>query len=453
MAALRARIALTVTVGAQVGLMAVFWNRPASAHNNLMWALLALLLFAASLWLLARCALAPRVGVLLIVGVGALLQLVALTAPPRTSDDDFRYVWDGTVQLHGVDPYRYPPTAPQLAHLRSPFLFGSGGHCVDDVCTRINHPGAHTIYPPVAEAAFTAIQAVAPPGHLPLQVAAALGAVAIAALLGRRVLARGDPPWPLAIWAWCPVTFSEFGNNAHIDWLGVLFVILALSARRSGPAGALLGAAIATKLYPVLVLPVLLRRRPLVVIGAATGVLALSYLPHVLAVGRDVIGFLPGYLREEHYVNGDRLELLGLGFGHPFDTLAALALLGWVARWAWRRADPSAPERAAVIVVGAAFLVATPNYGWYATLLLALVVMSGSVEWLPVALAPTVTYLYRAVYLHTGIPSSVIYLVAGILTGAWWMHRRADRAEPVAVVTSPRDVVTGRVGSRHDAAS
>ena len=95
----------------------------------------------------------------------------------------------------------------------------------------------------------------------------------------RSVAARAPPAgarapvWPVALWAWCPVVVSEFGNNAHLDWLAVLL--------RSSPcagaggdgigAGVLLGAAIATKIYPALVLPALMRRRPWLVPLTARG--------------------------------------------------------------------------------------------------------------------------------------------------------------------------------------
>ena len=69
-------------------------------------------------------------------------------------------------------------------------------------------------------------------------------------------------------------------------------------------AGALIGAAVAVKLSPALLLPAVIRRRPLAVGATAAAVVGLSYLPHVLAVGRGVLGYLPGYLCEEQYAQG-----------------------------------------------------------------------------------------------------------------------------------------------------
>jgi hypothetical protein len=49
--------------------------------------------------------------------------------------------------------------------------------------------------------------------------------------------------------------------------------------------------------------------------------------------------------------------------------------------------------------------------------------MSGAWEWLPVAIAPTLTYLYRHDYLNAGISGPAIYLIAGLLTLAGYLLR------------------------------
>ena len=279
--------------------------------------------------LLSRARLAARTVLLLILGVGIALQIIAMCTPPASSDDDYRYLWDAKVQLAGIDPYRYAGRRAGTGGLTHPVLLsGPRPHCawpIEDgtACSAINRPEVRTVYPPVAEAAFGVVRLASLGGkgqHLPVQLAAALGAVAVAWLLARRALARGRPLWPVALWAWCPLVATEFGNNAHIDWLAVLLCVLALgseAARRSGVAGLLIGAAIATKLYPGLVLMSLLRRRPVLVLSCAAGLVALSYLPHVLAIGPDVLGYLPGYLREERYTSGGRFLLLDPWLPYP----------------------------------------------------------------------------------------------------------------------------------------
>ncbi len=375
--------------------------------------------------LLALLRLAARPALWLILGVATVLQVLALCTPPGSSDDDYRYLWDAKVQLAGIDPYRYPAAAPELEQLRTPFFFPDRVRCAWPIengtaCSAINRPEVRTVYPPVAEAAFVLVRLASlggHGGHLPIQLAAGLGAVGIGWLLGRHALARGRPVWPVALWAWCPLVATEFGNNAHIDWLAILCCVLALgceAARRSGIAGLLVGAAIATKIYPGLVLASLLRRRPVLVIGCAAGLVALCYLPHVLAIGPDVLGYLPGYLKEERYTSGGRFLLLEPWLPGPVTPVVAVLVLAGAAAWVYRRTNPDAPEDSAVLLAGVVILLSTPSYGWYALLLLALAVMSGALEWLPVAIVPSFYYLIDSDF-HLGAGFGTACYAAALL--------------------------------------
>src|SRR5581483_7333287 len=71
---------------------------------------------AGLLYVAAVLALRPlptrRAGALILTGAAAF-QALAVCFVPTTTDDYYRYVWDGTVQAHGVDPYRYAPLDPE----------------------------------------------------------------------------------------------------------------------------------------------------------------------------------------------------------------------------------------------------------------------------------------------------------------------------------------------------
>lgn len=388
-------------------------------HERLWLPVITVPLYLAAVRGLSRLRVSARVVAVFVVAVAALLQVIALTHPPATSNDDLRYIWDAKVQLAGIDPYQYAPDDPHLDRLHEPLLFAPCAHPAG--CPLLNHPSVHTVYPPVAQAAFVGVRLVAGGGHggqFPYQLAGALGALAVTALLISFLRRRGQPLWRVAVWSWCPVTVSEFGNNAHIDWLAVLLALGALVAYTAGRlrwAGALIGAAIATKVYPALLLAAMLRRNPRRVLAYATGVVAISYAPHVAAVGAKVIGYLPGYLREEGYAHGSRLQLLGLVLPGPADTIVGAALLAALAWRCYRTADLAAPELNATWLMGAALLIATPNYGWYAALLIALVAMTGKWYWLPVALAPTFTYLYNGEFYNQDWSRPAIYGLAALL--------------------------------------
>jgi Glycosyltransferase family 87 len=378
------------------------------------------LAFAAGAWLVLRTP--PRRAVPVILLGAVAIQLAALSAPPRTSTDLYRYIWDGRVQAAGTDPYRYVPAAPQLTRVRDPFLWPAHGPiCITagransgpsagpglagpgapvaalaPGCTRINRPGVHTIYPPVAEAYFAAVAELSPPGggSLPIQAAAASCAIATAVLLLAGLRRLGRDPRLAVLWAWCPLTGLEAGNNAHVDVLAAFLTAAALltlardGGRRRAACGAvLLGLAIAAKITPVLAVPAVLRRRPATLAVAGAAATGIVYLPHLLAVGGGVIGFLPGYLEEEGYGSGHRFRLLSLVLPGRWATLAAVTLLAAVAVAVLRGTDPDRPWRGALAMSGAALAVTTPPFAWYAMLLVVLVAIDGRAEWLALAVA------------------------------------------------------------------
>ncbi|MFJ8361811.1 glycosyltransferase 87 family protein [Streptomyces sp. NPDC093984] len=369
-------------------------------------------LFTAAVWTVRKVP--ARAATVLVLTGSAALALAGLTAQPRTSDDMYRYAWDGRVQAAGISPYAYPPAAPELARLRDQWLFptqeackGWGlTHTSSGLCVRINRPTVPTIYPPVAEGWYLAVHALSPPDsrHKPLQASGAVLAFGTTLALLRVLRRRADPqraPARTALWAWCPAIALEAVNNAHIDTLGALFVVLALGTATTGSRrGALLGAAIAVKLLPVLALPGALsgQRSParvLRVVAAAVAAIALAYLPYVTASGADVLGYLPGYLHEEGYEPGHvrRFALLRLLLPDAAAGLTAALFLALIGLYVWWRGDPARPWRGALLLTGTALLLFSPGYPWYSLLVIALVAMDGRWEWLTVTLAGTALYL------------------------------------------------------------
>jgi hypothetical protein len=230
-------------------------------------------------------------------------------------------------------------------------------------------------------------------GSTPVQAAAGACAVLVTLLLLAGLWwLRRDLRWA-ALWAWCPTVALEAGNNAHVDVVAVLLTLGALlvlarrgtSRRGALLGGTLLGLAIATKVTPVLVAPAVLKRRWVAVVTSAAGAVAAVYLPHVLAVGSKVIGFLPGYLQQEGYDSGQRFALIALFATGKLAIVIAVLVLTVTGLAVIRFSDPDQPWRAAVVMTGMALIVTTPKYQWYAILLVMLVVLDGRPEWLALA--------------------------------------------------------------------
>lgn len=378
------------------------------------------MVFLAAAWLLRR--MPRRTAVALILLGGIAVQLAAVSAPPKQSNDLYRYVWDGKVQAAGIDPYQYVPTATQLTGLRNDFLFyPKAEYCVTPSytsshptagltpgCTRINRPTVPTIYPPVAEAYFLGVHYL-PTGSTsakPIQASTALAAVLVTVLLIFALGRLGRDVKMAALWSWCPTVALEAGNSAHVDVIAVgiatvaiLVLATARSRARTALGGVLLGLAIATKMTPALVVPAVLargvnpprplregmRRRWMTVAIAAGSAFVVVYIPHVLRVGGKVVGFLPGYLQQENYTTGTRYGIVGLFVTGPLASVVAVLILAAIALAVLEFGDPDRPWQGAVYMTAGALAVTTPHYQWYSLLLVMLVALDGRPEWLSFA--------------------------------------------------------------------
>ncbi len=425
------------------------------------------LAFIVAAWLLRKVPLRTSVALILLGGI--LLQLAALSAPPRSSDDLYRYIWDGRVQAAGIDPYEYVPAAAQLKGLREPgFLWEPGAeYCVSRAyvsrhpaadlahgCTRINRPTVPTIYPPVAEAYFLGVHYLptADDSAKPIQATTALVAVLTTVLLLFGLRRLGRDVRTAALWSWCPTVALEAGNNAHVDVVAVaiaaaavLTLATARTTRRTVLGGILLGLAIATKLTPALTVPALLRRRWLTVAISATSAFVAVYIPHVLAVGGKVIGFLPGYLQQEGYTSGVRFGIIGLFITGRLAIVVAALIMAAAAVAVLQFSDPDRPWEGAVVMTATALAVATPHYQWYSLLLVMLVALDGRPEWLAFAAGGyyaaepsmgrfTVPYRFHEAVAY-GVP--VLVVAVGWLVRHELARRGLGTTRPVPVTAGP----------------
>jgi hypothetical protein len=198
------------------------------------------------------------------------------------------------------------------------------------------------------------------------------------------------------------------------------------------------------KLYPALLVLVLVgagssRRLPALVRGGAgaLAVAVLAYLPHVLDVGWRVIGFLPGYLEEEDYVEGGRF-LVASALGLPAAgaaVISAVAVIG-VAAWVVVRRPP--PPVGAAALIGTLLLAASPVQPWYAVALLAVATVAVRPWWVAVLVAGY-PYFFAVILDHPQVVvlGRVAYGAALVVVVATVAVRFRGPSKPTA------DAVTG----------
>jgi len=405
-----------------------------------------------------------RLAAVLVAGT-VLLGVVAVGAPPRTSNDSARYAWDGIVQKAGFSPYSYVPVDETIAGLRPDWLFAPGSldeagrpACAKDLfqtdsvpavgypsgsplCTAINRPHVPTIYPPTAEIYFAAVRLPVPDsvGYLPFQLAGLLMSIGVTLLLLAALARRSLPPHIAAVWAWSPFVQLEAVNNAHVDLLGAALILVSgMLLTRGKPlrSGLAFGAAVATKLIPVIAAPALLFRRPVRFIAAALASFVLLYVPYLAVAGAGVLGFLPGYLKEEGYSQsgGTRFGLAQLVSAGAWPPVLSAVALAVVAVWVLRRTHPDNVWEQQTVMIGLTLLIVSPNYPWYALMLLPFVVLSRRWEYIAVVLALDFIYMVPlkdpfSLPLH----QTALVLAAGALVaGARWRRSRRQRLAALA---------------------
>ena len=335
------------------------------------------------------------------------------------------------MQLAGIDHYRFVPLDPALSFLRDAQLFPPGGR------PAINRPGVHTIYPPGAQALFTAVAFLLPTslGLAGLRVVTGAAVVVTTVLLGHYL----GPRRGLALlYGANPLVMIEAANGGHLDALvalAVLGVVWCTIARRLWWAGLFLGLAASLKLVPLLLVPVLLRRGRWRTSLTAVLITIAGYVPHLLVVGSLVLGYLPGYLDEEGYDSGGRFALLSW-LPAEVRPVVALGIAAALAAVAFARSARDPAPVTCCWLFGSSLLVATPVYPWYALPLAVLVIMSQRWEWLAVWAAAYVAFVFdHSTAVQVAAYGGALGVVAVVALRRIRLSRRTS--EPVENAVAP----------------
>jgi hypothetical protein len=340
------------------------------------------------------------------------------------SEDLYRYLWDGRLVAHGINPYARAPDDPALAGFQ------------DDLFHRLNHPAVPTIYPPAAQLLFAAAAAL---GATPLawKTVLFLLETALLAALITLLVRRGLPPERLLLYYWNPLVIVECYGSGHLDLAAAALLLVAICLQETGrrlPAGVAFGTAIITKWIPVLLIPALIRRRAWGLLAAAALLVALSYAPFLHAGPRLWEG-LRVYARHWEF-NGPLYALLRRFFhtGDPPRLILAGGLALATVVIAWRARSLSG----AALATWVAFLLFSPTvYPWYLVPAIALLPLHPDAGLLVFSGTVALTYAPLDTFRATGVwrlPGWIMGVEYGAWmaawAGAWWLSRRRTGSAP-----------------------
>ena len=188
--------------------------------------------------------------ILLIIVFAIIFRLTLLFSGPVFSFDMYRYYWDGKVAANGINPYLYPPEAPELSSLR------------DANWELINHKYLKTGYPPLMELFFEFVYVSFHSAQMykVLFFLFDIGTILVILVMLRQFGINGKYT---IVYAWAPLPIIEITQTGHNDSIAVLLMLVSfflLLREKRSLSSAVMGLSVAFKLFPLLFVPVLFKR-------------------------------------------------------------------------------------------------------------------------------------------------------------------------------------------------
>ncbi len=332
-------------------------------------ALAASVVYFIAVWLAGTLRKPTRLAILIILLAAVLFRLTLFDLPPSLSDDLYRYQWDGQLQLAGQNPYLVAPEArPKL-------------------------PGAGYITPygPLTQLLFRLTAHV--DGVLAFKLLSLLFDLGSLLLLMALLRAHGLEVERALIYGWCPLVVVEFAGSGHNDSITLFAILLAcwlVERKRAVWSTLPLAAAVLTKWFPALLLPIFMGHaawprtqthsgaeveassnpgvwvrggRALALFAAAV---VLGFSPY-LDAGWSLVAGVRSYA-ESWRNNASLFDLLRVtGSDTAAGAIAALLVGGLALYLAAKRAEPL---RASYILIAALLLLSPSVFPWYLTWLI-----------------------------------------------------------------------------------
>ncbi len=279
----------------------------------------------------------------LLLFAAIILRVLLLFSVPNLSDDVYRFIWDGRLMMHDINPYaQLPSEVMQSAPIpgMTKELFG-----------QLNSPSYYTIYPPVLQSIFwlTAKASNNISGTIACMKVIILLAEAGTILLLPLILIQLNKSKHFALlYALNPLVIAELTGNVHFDAVMIFFLVLSLLLllyNRIHLSAVVLGLSIAAKLLPVLLIPLIIKklgRSPGLVFSGICGMVT-TLLFAFFIDGATIIHLLKSinlfftsfeFNASLYYIiRGAANLLLGfnvIGFAGPFLALNAMVIILFV---------------------------------------------------------------------------------------------------------------------------
>ncbi|MBC8046859.1 MAG: polyprenol phosphomannose-dependent alpha 1,6 mannosyltransferase MptB, partial [Fimbriimonadaceae bacterium] len=222
--------------------------------------------------------------------VSVALRFLLLFSIPNLSDDFYRYIWDGSLMHHGINPFTYTPQ--QL--LNDPSLHQAAVKISDgNIYEHLNSEQYYSVYPPVGQFFFfiTAKICHLTKGGLLLNIFILkffilLSEIGTIYFLSKILNHLNFSSKNILLYALNPLIILELTGNIHFEAVTIFFLaasIYFLLKHRYFLSAVLFGLSVATKILPLILLPFLLKyigfRKTIVYSSITAIVFIISFIP------------------------------------------------------------------------------------------------------------------------------------------------------------------------------
>jgi alpha-1,6-mannosyltransferase len=332
----------------------------------------------------------------IVIGFAALFRLTVFWCEPSLSEDIYRYILDGRVQIAGINPYRYAPEAPELSPFRDAYY------------ERINHKNFRTPYPPFAETVFHLL-AKLPGGLITFKSCFLVFDFLLIGVIYALLKIENLPPYLILVYAWHPLPVLEFAGSGHMDVIAIsLFLAsyLLLQRKQMSGSGALMAASILTKYVPIISLPWMLSKvggKFILLLGIVSLAVVAQYYSPDLVLLNGIFAFY-----QKWWFNDSLFSILYrlLGGAEAARLVGGAVALSGALYCLVKRYSIF---RSFIVVYGIILIFSPVVHPWYVCWMIPFLVFHKSLPWLFFSGWVTWAYLIRYLY-PIGVWQHVLWL-------------------------------------------
>ena len=315
----------------------------------------------------------PRFSLRQLIIAGLIARLVLFVSFPTLSDDIYRFVWDGHLVNQGINPYTHKP-ADLVDRLNKEELF-----------LVLNSPDYYSVYPSICQVTF-AMASWLSNGDLfwsavIIRVFLLIADIGLLWLILRWLASLGFPG-SRAMWLFLnPLFIVETHVNLHYEVMMAFFLVLALT-RLNRPIRSALSysAAVATKLLPLIFLPLLIfsrsssARKPIWLSAMILALLILFYPILSTLMESGFFNSINLYFQTFEFNAGIYYVVRWLGYQYwgyngiaiigPMLAFASLSVILYIT-YRYRQANQALWPEAMTIMLIVYLLGATTVHPWY----------------------------------------------------------------------------------------